>query len=524
MKKIIFFLSILFFSFLTYAQAPQGINYQGVARNSSGNAYSQQPISIRFSILQSSTPVYVETHSTITDTFGLYSAVIGQGSVVSGTFSTINWGVGTYSVKIEIDPNGGGYQNVQTTQLMSVPYALYAGSAGNSSSGTVTNIIAGNGLSGTPTNTITTNGTLSLSNTGVAANTYGNATSYPVIAVDATGRITSATTQTVSGGNVVLPGTGLALGTVAGNTVTIDATNSAAMWNADKLQGTPVNTNPPAFGDFLKYNGTQWTPTTFTAGTVTSVTVTAPMSVLNPNTTPLISMPAAGNSTDGYLTKNDWLTFNNKGNGTVTSISTGIGLVPTGTFTNTANISADTASPIWNAKKLYNTPVSVTAPLANDILQFVGGKWSPAPFPGLPGGSVGSILYNPAGTNWAASVPTNIFTNGTQIGIGNNTPNAMLDVVNSNAASPAIGILNNASGYGLNIQNTFNGSGAPGLNIYHNGTGPAAYITSQNGGNNADVLYVETKGNGNAIKGYTDQGGSAVIGYSRSKSPTRAGY
>ena len=60
--------------------------------------------------------------------------------------------------------------------------------------------------------------------------------------------------------------------------------------------------------------------TTLTTGTVTSVTGTAPV-VSSGGSTPAISMAAATGSVDGYLTSTDWTTFNNKGSGSVTSVS-----------------------------------------------------------------------------------------------------------------------------------------------------------------------------------------------------------
>ena len=75
-------------------------------------------------------------------------------------------------------------------------------------------------------------------------------------------------------------------------------------------------------GQVLTSAGTGATPTWTTpaAGTVTSVTGTAPV-VSSGGTTPAISMPAATTSVDGYLTRTDWNTFNGKGSGTVTSVS-----------------------------------------------------------------------------------------------------------------------------------------------------------------------------------------------------------
>jgi hypothetical protein len=135
MKKIYsLFVGMILFSHAMFAQTPQAINYQGVARDNSGNVLINQAISLRLSILSGSasgTAVYVETHAKTTDGFGLFALQIGQGTVVSGIFSSIAWGSNTYFLKVEIDPAGGtAYQQVSTNQFVSVPYALYAAESG----------------------------------------------------------------------------------------------------------------------------------------------------------------------------------------------------------------------------------------------------------------------------------------------------------------------------------------------------------------------------------------------------------
>jgi hypothetical protein len=77
-----------------------------------------------------SLPVFSETHLAPTDDLGQVNLVIGQGTATTGTFSTINWGTGNYYLGIELN-TGSGYVAMGTTQLLSVPYALYANSSGN---------------------------------------------------------------------------------------------------------------------------------------------------------------------------------------------------------------------------------------------------------------------------------------------------------------------------------------------------------------------------------------------------------
>lgn len=136
MKKILLTLAIAAFLFTSaFAQAPEKINYQGVANDVSGNPLATQNIGIRFSIHSGSPTgsiIYSETHNTTTDAQGVFSLIIGDGTVVSGTFSTINWGSNSFYLQNEMDPTGGtSYTDMGTTQLVSVPYALYAKEAAN---------------------------------------------------------------------------------------------------------------------------------------------------------------------------------------------------------------------------------------------------------------------------------------------------------------------------------------------------------------------------------------------------------
>ena len=131
MKKLLSFLAIVMTT-IAIAQAPQKMSYQAVMRNASNTLIANSSIGMRISILQGSSTgssVYTETQSTTTNTNGLATVQIGAGSVVSGTFSAINWGASSYYIKTETDPTGGtNYTIVGTSQLLSVPYALYAGS------------------------------------------------------------------------------------------------------------------------------------------------------------------------------------------------------------------------------------------------------------------------------------------------------------------------------------------------------------------------------------------------------------
>jgi hypothetical protein len=129
MKKLLSILC-LFLAIYANAQTPQAINYQGVARDNNGNVIATHLVALRLSILSGSTSgstVYVETHSKTTDANGLFSLQIGQGTSITGTFSSITWGSNSYYLKVEIDPAGGtNYQLAGITQFSAVPYALNA--------------------------------------------------------------------------------------------------------------------------------------------------------------------------------------------------------------------------------------------------------------------------------------------------------------------------------------------------------------------------------------------------------------
>ncbi len=134
MKKILLLLT-LFVSSISFSQAPEGINYQAVIRNASGNLITSTTVAIRVQVRQTTangTVVYQERHSVLTSSQGLVNMVIGGGTVQLGTFSSIAWMNGPFFVNLAVDfANGTNYQDFGTQQLMSVPYALFAKSSGN---------------------------------------------------------------------------------------------------------------------------------------------------------------------------------------------------------------------------------------------------------------------------------------------------------------------------------------------------------------------------------------------------------
>lgn len=149
MKRIIIILCLI--SFVKgYAQAPHLINYQAIARDGSGNIITSGSIGLKFEILQGSTTgtvAYGETNTASPSAAGIFNVAIGGGTPFSGTLGGVNWATGPYFIRVSIDPTGGtSYTAVGTTQLMSVPYALYAEKAGNSTGSLPTGTLTGQTL------------------------------------------------------------------------------------------------------------------------------------------------------------------------------------------------------------------------------------------------------------------------------------------------------------------------------------------------------------------------------------------
>jgi uncharacterized protein (TIGR02145 family) len=137
MKKLFISLALILASILSIqAQVPQGFNYQATVRNSGGELIVNQDVNFKFNVQQGSATsesVYTETHLISTDDLGQINLTIGNGTALSGVFKLIDWSLGSYFLGIQLD-TGTGYVAMGTTQLLSVPYALYAENSGSAAS------------------------------------------------------------------------------------------------------------------------------------------------------------------------------------------------------------------------------------------------------------------------------------------------------------------------------------------------------------------------------------------------------
>ena len=133
MKNLYSIIATMLIASSIVAQAPQKLSYQAVVRDAGGALVANQTVGMQISVLQSAasgSSVYTETQTPSTNANGLISIELGSGTVVSGTFSAIDWSAGPYFIKTETDPAGGtSYTISGTSQLMSVPYALHAKTA-----------------------------------------------------------------------------------------------------------------------------------------------------------------------------------------------------------------------------------------------------------------------------------------------------------------------------------------------------------------------------------------------------------
>ncbi|MCD7973833.1 MAG: hypothetical protein LUG18_14440 [Candidatus Azobacteroides sp.] len=130
-KRLLIIVSTVFFMVNGYTQSPDAFHYQAIVADQ-GEIISEQEVQVIFNI-RINTPdgdmVYSETHATRTNSAGMIFLKVGQGDVVSGDFSLINWAKGPYFIETLMN-KGNGMVFTGTQQLLSVPYAKYADEAG----------------------------------------------------------------------------------------------------------------------------------------------------------------------------------------------------------------------------------------------------------------------------------------------------------------------------------------------------------------------------------------------------------
>ena len=142
-NKFTFFIIFLFyFRFAGIGQSPPGFSFQSILKDSMGGVARNITGLIKCQILKNSVAgemVFEELHSIKTNNDGIFSIIIGQGKKIGGIANSlyaIDWGHETYylslktaitpSQSIRINPALLTYTDIGTTQLWSVPFALFA--------------------------------------------------------------------------------------------------------------------------------------------------------------------------------------------------------------------------------------------------------------------------------------------------------------------------------------------------------------------------------------------------------------
>jgi|GEM_PF-6947608 len=393
MKKLAFSLILIALAIVATAQPPQAFNYQTIVRDAAGDILPNQLVAMRMSIRDASavgTIIYQETFSETTNQFGLLNLNIGRGAPSIGTFSGIDWSNNSKFLEIEIDSEGGNnFVALGISELESVPYALHAETA--------TNV---DDADADPTNELQT-----VSKAGDIVTLSDGGGSFTDETDDADADPTNEL-QTVS---------------KAGEVVTLSDGGGSFTDETEDADADPVNETNTS----ITLNGTNL-KVTDAGGTITT-----DLGVLvdDPDADPtnelqevtkvgnVVTLTGGGGSFVDEVDDSDA----DPANETNTSV------LLDGTDLNTTDaggtITTDLSSLVDDADADPVNELQTLSIIGND-LSISNGNVVPLPT-NMPVGTSGQTI-NHDGTDWTAS--SNLFNNGTNVGIGTTTPASKLEV------------------------------------------------------------------------------------------------
>ena len=101
-------------------------------RDAGGQVLNNTTTSIKIQLregVSSGNVIFSEEHSVTTSSLGMVNLAIGQGNNQVGSIGGVNWGSASYYLEVLID-SSGQYISMGSSQLLSVPYALYSKTSG----------------------------------------------------------------------------------------------------------------------------------------------------------------------------------------------------------------------------------------------------------------------------------------------------------------------------------------------------------------------------------------------------------
>ena len=145
-NKILLILPLFCIAGTIIAQPPPSVPLQAIAKDALGNPARNRKVFVKDIIIQGTptgTKVWEEAHEVTSDNDGIYTINVGSGvkapSIPINNIGAISWGKGPFflNLKIAIAPSipaawwvaADNYIDYGTTQMLSVPYALFAGNA-----------------------------------------------------------------------------------------------------------------------------------------------------------------------------------------------------------------------------------------------------------------------------------------------------------------------------------------------------------------------------------------------------------